>query len=149
MEFILARKKRTVVPLMWLLIYLCLVPMQLSNYVLCIGIDGHVDFEIAINGRCTDTHDLHERDIEIVMTADTAEENHCGSCFDFAIFVSLGVEPYLVPIQNPLTDPPPSVTTFIVHPANDSTFLTRPPFPGIPSVISPTIASLRTTTLLI
>ena len=55
MEFILANKKRTAIPLIWLLIYLSIVPMQLSNYVLCIGTDGHVEFEVAINGRCADT----------------------------------------------------------------------------------------------
>ena len=58
MEFIPATKKIAIIPLILLLIYLSIVPMQLSNYVLCIGADGHVEFEIAADGRCTDPHGL-------------------------------------------------------------------------------------------
>ncbi|RKU23534.1 hypothetical protein C6500_01330 [Candidatus Poribacteria bacterium] len=151
MEFISANKKRTAIPLIWLLIYISIVPMQLSNYVLCIGMDGHVEFETAVNGRCTgtDTHDPHEIHTEAVITANTAEETHCSSCLDLAIFVSLDVEPYLVPIQDALIHPPTSVATLIAHPANRATILTHTPLLDILSVIDPTLASLRTTTLLI
>ena len=45
MEFILGNKKRIAIPLIWLLIYLSIVPMQLSDYVLCIGTDGHVEID--------------------------------------------------------------------------------------------------------
>ena len=149
MEFISAKKKGIVIPLVWLLIYLSIVPMQMSNYVLCIGSDGHVEFEIAVNGRCTDTHDLHEAHPEIAMTADTAEENHCGSCLDLPILVSVVTEPYLIPVQDALIHPSASVTTLIAHRANGSMLLTHTPLPDLPSVIDPTLASLRTTTLLI
>ena len=149
MEFISAYKKRTAIPLMWLLIYLSTVPMQLSNYVLCIGSDGHVEFEVAVNGRCTDTHHLNESHTEIVITAETPEENHCGSCLDLAIFVSLDTEPYLVPVQDALIHPPASVATLIAHRVNGSTLLTHTPLLDTPSVIAPTLVSLRTTTLLI
>ena len=151
MEFISANKKRTAIPLIWLLIYLSIVPMQLSSYVLCIGMDGHVEFETAVNGRCTgtDTHDLHETHTEVVITANTAEEAHCGSCFDLAIFVSLDVGPYLVLVQDTLVHLSISTVTLIAHRANGSAILTHTPFLAIPSVIDPTLVSLGTTTLLI
>ena len=150
MEFISENKKRTAIPLIWLLIYLSIVPMQLSNYVLCIGTDGHVEFEVAVNGRCTDTHNLDEGHTEVMITAVTAGENHCGSCLDLAIFVSLDIEPYLVPIQDALIHPPDFVATLIAYRTNSSTtFLTHTTFLDIPSVIDPTLTYLRTTTLLI
>ena len=149
MEFISGNKKGTVIPLIWLLIYLSIVPMQMSNYVLCIGADGHVEFEIAVNGRCTDTHDLHEAHTEIVRTADTAEENHCGSCLDLPILASVVTEPYLIPVQDALIHPPAPATIPIAHPANGSMLLTYTPLLDFPSIIDPTLASLRTTTLLI
>ena len=150
MEFISVNKKGLVIPLIWLLIYLSIVPMQMSNYVLCIGSDGHVQFEIAVNGRCTDTHDLHEAHTEIVMTTDTAEENHCGSCLDLAIFISLATEPHLVPIvQDALIHPPAFVTTLPTYRSNGSTLLIHTPLLDIPSVVDHALVSLRTTTLLI
>ncbi len=149
MEFILLNKKRTVIPLIWLLIYLATVPMQLSNYVLCIGSDGHVEFEVAVNGRCTDTHNLNEKRTEIAVTAETAEDNHCGSCLDLAIFVSLDTELYLAPAQDTLIHPPASVTTLTAYRISGSTLLTHTPLLDTPSVIAPTLISLRTTTLLI
>ena len=149
MEFILANKKRIAIPLIWLLIYLSTVPMQLSNYVLCIGTDGHVEFEVAVNGQCADTHDLDEAHTKVVFTAVTVGENHCGSCLDLAIFVSLDIEPYLAPIQDALIHPPDFVVTFIASRTNGSALLTYTPFLDIPSVTDPTLVSLRTTTLLI
>lgn len=149
MEFISASKKRTAIPLIWLLIYLSIVPMQLSDYVLCIGTDGHVEFEVAVNGRCADTHACHEGHTEVMTNTVTAGENHCGSCLDLAIFVSLDIEPYLVPIQDALIHPPDSVITLIAYRTNGSTPLTHTPLLGIPLVIDPTLVSLRTTTLLI
>ena len=149
MEFISEHKKRTAIPLIWLLIYLSIIPMQLSNYVLCIGTDGHVEFEVAVNGRCTDTQGLDEGHTEVMTAIVTAGESHCGSCLDLAIFVSLDSEPYLVPIQNALIHPPDFVATLTTHPTNGSTPLTHTPFLDIPLVVDPTLASLRTTTLLI
>lgn len=149
MEFILQHKKRTAIPLIWLLIYLSIIPMQLSNYVLCIGTDGHVEFEVAVNGRCADTHGLDEGRTEVMTTTVTAGEHHCGSCLDLAIFVPLDSEPYLVPIQDALIHPPDFVATLITHRINGSTLLTHTPLLDTPSVIAPTLISLRTTTLLI
>ena len=149
MEFISGNKKGIVIPLIWLLIYLSIAPMQMSNYVLCIGSDGHVEFEIAVNGRCTDTHAPHEAHTEIAMAADSAEKNHCGSCLDLPILVSVVTEPYLIPVQDALIHPPASATTPIAHRANGSTLLTHTPFLDIPSLVNHALVSLRTTTLLI
>ena len=149
MKFISENKKRTAIPLVWLLIYLSVAPMQLSNYVLCISSDGHVEFEIAVNGRCTDTHGPDEGHTEVMTNTVTAEENHCGSCLDLPILVSVVTEPYLIPVQDALIHPPASATTPIAHPANGSMLLTHTPLPNIPSVIDPTLSSLRTITLLI
>ena len=149
MEFISAYKKRTAIPLIWLLIYLSIVPMQLSDYVLCIGMDGHVEFEIAVNGRCTNTHEFHETHTEIAITANTVGESHCGACLDLAIFVSLDAESYLVPVRDALIHPSISVATLIAHRVKGSAILTHTPLLDILSVIDPTLVSLRTTTLLI
>ena len=149
MDFISASKKSTAIPLVWFLTYLSIIPMQLSNYVLCIGTDGHVEFETAVNGRCADTHNSHEGHTEVAIAAGTHGENHCGACLDLAIFVSLDVEPYLVPVQSVLIPSPASVATLITYQANGSTILTHTPLLEIPPTTNPTLGFLRTTTLLI
>ena len=149
MEFISAKKKIAIIPLIWLLIYLSIVPMQLSNYVLCIGSDGHVEFEIATDGRCTDLHGLSKEHTEVVIAAAASEEDHCGSCIDLAIFASIDIESYLVPVENASIQSP----VFVVAPTTDQTFastiLTYPSRLNTPSVVDSTLISLRTTTLLI
>ena len=149
MKFISENKKRTAILLIWMLIYLSTVPMQLSNYVLCIGTDGHVEFEVAVNGQCADPYDLDEGHTKVAFTAVTVGENHCGSCLDLAIFVSLDIAPYLAPIQDALIHPPDFAATLIASRTNGSMLLTYTPFLDIPSVADPTLVSLRTTTLLI
>lgn len=148
MEFISAKKKHTAIPLVWLLIYLSIVPMSLPNYVLCVGSDGHVELEIAVNGQCADTYDSHEEHTRIVIATSPLDENHCGSCFDLAIFVSLDNEPYLVLTQNVLHTST-SIITLTTSGTNGSTILTHTPLLDIPSIVDATLASLRTTTLLI
>ena len=149
MKYISPKKKGSAIPLIWLLLYLSIVPMRLSDYVLCVGADGHVEFEIAVNGRCADIHGFHESDTQVVITAVTHEEDHCGSCLDLAIFASLDTDLYLVPVQNALIHPSTSVTTLVAYRTNSSTLLTHTPLLDIPSVVDPTLVSLRTTTLLI
>ena len=149
MKFISENKKRAAIPLVWLLIYLSIVPMQLSNYVLCIGSDGHVEFEVVVNGRCTDTQGRDQGHTEVMTNTVTAAENHCGSCLDLPILVSVVTQPYLIPVQDVLIHPPASATTPIAHRINGSTLLTHTPLPNILSVIDPTLVFLRTTTLLI
>ena len=148
MDFISKTKSNTVIPLVSLLIYLSIIPMQLSNYVLCIGTDGHVEFEIGINGRCTHTHDFHEDRTAVVIGAAGVADSHCGPCIDFAIFVPLNMDTYLVPVQNPLTPAPALVATFVKYPTNDRTIPTHPLLQTV-SVVNSTLISLRSTMLLI
>ena len=148
MGFISKTKGNTLIPLVSLLIYLSIIPMQLSNYVLCIGPDGHVEFEIGINGHCTHTHDFHEdRTAAVISTAGLAD-SHCGPCIDFAIFVPLNMDTYLVPVQNPFTPAPALVATFVKYPTNNGTI---PAYPLLQtaSVVNPALISLRSTMLLI
>ena len=150
MEFVSAKKKSTTILLIWILIYLSIVPMQLSNYVLCIGADGHVEFEIAANGRCSAPHNFDAEHAEVVVAAATPGKNHCGSCIDLAIFVPIDLEPYLVPVQNASIQPPAFVVAPVIHQTSaSSTILTYTSLLSIPLVIDPTLISLRTTTLLI
>lgn len=148
MEFILAQKMSRAIPLIWLLIYFSIIPMPLSNHVLCIGTDGHVAFEVSTNGRCTDVHAIDLEHVEPMIAGTTHEEDHCGSCIDLAIFVPLNTELYLVPAQNALM-PPVFVAAPITHEARDSIVLTHLSLLDVPLIVDPTLISLRTTTLLI
>jgi len=40
-------------PLIWLLIYFLTTPISLYDYVVCIGLDGHIELETAHGGKCT------------------------------------------------------------------------------------------------
>ena len=148
MEIIFAKKKSIIIPLIWLLFYLSIIPMHLSNHVLCIGTDGHIALEISTDGHCTDAHVVNSETMEPSITGTVHNEDHCGSCIDLAIFVPLNTEAYLVPVQDGLI-PSISVVSFITHQTNDSTALTHTPLPDIPLVVDLTLISLRTTTLLI
>lgn len=142
-------KKSAAIPSIWLLIYLIIIPMQLSNYVLCIGADGHVALEVSTNGRCTDTHAFDSEHAEAIIAGDATEEDHCGSCIDLAIFVPLNTELYLVPANNVL--PHPTVSSFAPVPPQKrtSTILPLTHLQDISPFTNPTLRSLRTTTLLI
>ena len=148
MKFIFVKKMSPIIPLIWLLIYFSIIPMQLSSHVLCIGTDGHVAFEISTNGRCTDSHAIDSEHVEPVIARTTHEEDHCGSCIDLAIFVPLSNKPYLVPAHNALMTPV-FVVAPITHGVNVSTVHTLTSLFDIPSTVDPTLISLRTTTLLI
>lgn len=149
MKFLVKIKKSAASPLIWLLIYLIIIPMQLSNYVLCIGADGHVALEVSTNGRCTDTHAFNSEHAEVMITGTTTEEDHCGSCIDLAIFVPLNTQLYLFPANDGLTHSTVSSFAFVTHQKRPSTILSLTHFQDIPSFINPTLISLRTTTLLI
>lgn len=149
MEFVLKKRHNAVIPLIWLLIYFSIIPMALSNYVLCIGEDGHVEFELGINGRCVNGHDFQDDRAEVVSDTAGFEKKHCGSCVDFAIFVPLNSETYLVPVQNALILSPAFATALTTHPVSSSTILMPPSFLEPPSVVAPTLISLRSTMLLI
>ena len=148
MTSLLKRKKRTASPLIWLLIYLIIIPMQLSGYVLCIGADGHVAFEAAADGRCTDTH-VCDSEHAAVTIAGTTEEDHCGSCIDLAIFVSLNTQLYLVPTNCVSTYPTVSSCVIATDQKSIATILPVTHLQDLSPFINPTLISLRTTTLLI
>lgn len=148
MKFVLAKKKSSTIPLILLLIYFSIIPIHLSNHVLCIGTDGHVAFEVAANGRCIHAYPFDLEHVDSMITGAIHEEDHCGSCIDLAIFVPLSTEPYLVPAQNALI-PPAFVFVPITHEPSDFKVLPHAALLDIPSVINSALISLRTTTLLI
>ena len=149
MEFILLKKKSTAIPLIGLLIYLTIIPMQLSNYVLCIGADGHIALEISTDGRCTDTHTFDSEHTEPTITGAASEEDHCGSCIDLTIFVPLNTEPYLVPINDVSIHPTLFSLASGTCQKHSAMILIPTPCENIPSFIDPTLISLQTITLLI
>lgn len=149
MEFISVGKKSPTIFLIWMFIYLSIVPMQLSNYVLCIGADGHVELEIAADGRCTDTHTSDREHAEVKIIGNPPEEDHCGSCIDLAIFVPLNTQRYLVPTKNVSTHSTVPSFALATHQKTPSIILPLIDSHDTSSLINPTLVSLRTTTLLI
>ena len=148
MKFISLKSKRPIMPVIWLLIYFSIIPMQLSNHVLCIGTDGHVAFEVSANGRCADGHAFESKHTEQMIPRTPSDEDHCGSCIDLAIFVPLNSESCLVPAQDVLT-PPTSVVAPLTDQASAFTVLTHTTLLDVPLVVDPTLIFLRTITLLI
>ena len=149
MELFLKTKKSAVVSLIWLLIYLSIIPMQLSAYVLCIGANGHVAFEAAVNGRCTDTHTFDSKYTETTIAMSASEEDHCGSCIDLAVFVPLNTRLYLVPAKNTSINTTVPVSTLMTYQQRVSTIPTRASVQDFPSLINATLTSLRSTILVI
>ena len=142
--------RKIAIPLIWILIYVFTIPTQLSSYVLCIGADGHVKIEEAINGQCTDTPASPCKQSTLCFAEAPASEGHCGSCLDIPIFMSVGDEEYVVPTQNP--SPSYSVSTVAVIASPQTTaapISTVNTFPNLPLRIPPTLAPLRTVILLI
>ena len=148
MKFISSNKKSPAIPLIWLLIYFSIIPMQLSNHVLCIGTDGHVAFEVSTNGRCIDTPTFDPKHVEPTITETTKANDHCGSCIDLAIFLPLNTELYLVPAQDALMSPT-YVASLVTHHASASKVLTHTYLLNVPSAADLTLISLGTTMLLI
>ncbi len=152
MTLLLKRKESTAIPLIWLLLYLIIIPMQLSNYVLCIGADGHVALEVSGNGHCTGAHafDSHDSEhAEVTIAGTTTEEDYGGSCIDFAIFIPLNAHLYLVPANDGSIHPPVSAFALVTPPKSISAILPLPPPQHLSLFMNPTLKSLRTTTLLI
>lgn len=149
MQLFLKRKKSAASTLISLLIYLTIIPMQLSNYVLCIGADGHVALEASVNGCCTDVHAFGSEHAEVTIAGTTTEEDHCGPCIDLAIFVPLNAQLYLVPANDGSIHPTVSSFTLVTHRKSTSAILalTHPLHPSL--LINPTLIALRTTILLI
>lgn len=141
MKFLLVVKKCAVSLLIWVFIYLAIVPTQLSNYVLCIDINGRAEFKVAVDGQCIDTYVLNREYAEAAIADD--------SCVDIAIFVSLNTQQYLLPDEGISILQPTLGFPFLTH----QTLIYRmsvPTYPQIfPPSFNPTLKLIRTTTLLI
>lgn len=141
MTFLKIRNSTFYITLIWLFVYSAVIPMQLSNFVLCIGVDGHVELEYSINGCCTHTpsHDDHAE----------SDEDHCGDCIDLPIFASLNSELYIVSdnkipkfnnTQSLSTQTPYQSSVYFI-PSTTSIF-------DNPPLKNPTLLSIRTVVLL-
>ena len=149
MRFLFKRKKSATIPLIWLLIYLILIPMQLSGYVLCIGADGHVAFEAAADGHCTDTHVCDSGHAAVTIAGTTMEADHCGSCIDLAIFVPLNTQLYIVPANDVSAHPTGSAFALVKHQKRAATTLPLIHLQDFSPFTDPTLISLRTVIFLI
>lgn len=146
MVSLFSRKNGNATPIIWVFIYFAIIPMQLSNYVLCIGEDGHVEFEFSVNGCCAD---VPSPDLDHPETP-AARDHHCGECVDLPIFASLNSELYLVSSQENLpTHNSVLSVSLIPQEKVNSSIPTPTPFSVIPPLIDSTLISLRTVTLLI
>ena len=141
MKFLL--KKHVNILLICLLIYFAVIPMQLSNYVLCIGEDGHIEVEAATHGRCCP-------DARAAHTEIATEQDHCGACVDLPIFSSLNTEQYVVSSEHAAAhDSVCTSAVLITHQPGVSPTLTVPSLLTHPPFINPKLISLRTVILLI
>lgn len=147
MTFLKIRKNTFIITLFCLFVYSAVIPMQLSNYVLCIGEDGHVEVEFAINGSCTDIPS-HDEDHDGVHSE--SDDDHCGDCVDLPIFASLNSELYIISNNEvpQLHDHPSSYTLPAYHSSNTLN-LSNNHASDIPPFINPTLITLRTVLLLI
>ena len=69
-------------PLIWLLIYFLTTPISLYNYVVCIGLDGHIELETAHGGKCTITLPLYE------TLHQPETDGHCSCCLKIPIMTT-------------------------------------------------------------
>ena len=136
-------------PLIWLLIYPVIIPAPLSNYVLCIGADGHVEVEMGANGRCTRADSSHSEHAEDTFTEPASHADHCGSCIDLPIFFSLDEQPHIVPPKNISVNQPMTSVSLAAAQTHVSAIHNAAPSLASPPLIYPSLISLRTTTLLI
>ena len=149
MKFSLTKTKWTATLLIWILVYLSIIPTQLSNCVLCIGADGHIAFEVSINGKCTDTHAFDSEHIEGTHTGITTETDDCGPCIDLVIFPPLDTKLHLVSANDASTPPPILPFAILTYQKRFSTISTFKHSQHPAPLINPTLIYLRTTTLLI
>ena len=135
--------------MIWLFIYFAMIPIQLTNYVLCIGDDGHVSFEFAVNGSCTEIPFYESKHTNISDSfCNDFDEDHCGKCVDLPIFTSLITEPVIAPYD---TNHPSQFTVYTIVSTNTvriSPIISPITLSSIPR-IDPTLISLQTVTLLI
>ena len=150
MVSLFSRNKIVLIPMIWLFTYFAMIPMQLASYVLCVGDDGHVSFEFAVNGSCTDV--APNDSVHTTLSGSIGnkiEEEHCSECVDLPIFTSLNSQPVITyPYSNQFTQ----YTVYTIDSTiNDRILPLIPaqPLSSIPPLINPTLISLQTVTLLI
>ena len=71
--------------LLFVMILLLIDVPGLHGYVLCIGDDGHISVEAAVNGSCTVAGPPAPDAGHSVVFSGTEDEDHCGKCIDIAI----------------------------------------------------------------
>lgn len=99
-----------------IIVFICLLIVINIEYrtVICLGADGHIDFEPAFN-ECCDETDHPSASVQIELSAKEGHEicKHCGSCVDFPIYkdmVQISNTPqklnpvFLIPATNVLID---------------------------------------------
>ena len=152
MKSLFYKLNKTAILLVWLLIGIFVSQGPLPTMMLCIGADGHVEIEAAHNGRCTSflttTQQKPSDFLSVYQTAPV--QDHCGQCLDVPIFLSSAEGPYIVPIQQNA----PEFNTLVVmlFPVAQpvlSSIPTDSSFSNFQPRVNPTLASLRTVTLLI
>ncbi len=121
--------------------------MQLSNYVLCIGEDGHIEFEFAGHGCCID---VHSHDHHHTETGHAGDDDHCGECLDLPIFASINSCLYLVSCEeNLVVENDIASAMQMTHRVTVPSDASISPYSVIPPLIDPVLISLRTVTLLL
>ena len=141
--------RKIAVPIIWLLIYVLTIPTQLSSYVLCIGEDGHIKIEAALHGRTDAPTKVCEQSTLCFAEAPSSED-HCGSCLDIPIFISVGDKAYVVSTQN--LSPTHSVSTVAVLDSPQTTAATVSTInaiPNFPPRVPPALGPLHAVILLI
>ncbi|MYB63215.1 hypothetical protein F4X73_00870 [Candidatus Poribacteria bacterium] len=153
-------RKKSFFTLICLFVYSAIIPMQLSDYVLCIGEDGHIRFAYAgyeNHGCCQDhsshacNHTEHDHDHEHTEHEhEHTEHEHCGNCLDLPIFACINTETTIITdAKKPISPTIVSIGTLIPHEAIDFSVPPIKPLTLIPPLIDPTLKSLRTVMLLI
>ena len=142
---------RTIICLAWLFSVLFISQGPLPNFVLCIGADGHIKVEAADRGRCASfPTETEQKTSDFLSTYGLlTHQDHCGSCLDLPIFISSADEQCLTPIQPVM--PQSSRAAISASPSQSlcATTTIGNSSSYFPPLINPTLASLRTITLLI
>ena len=143
---------KTAILLVWLFIGIFASQGPLPTMMLCIGADGHVEIEAGHDGRCASfLITTQQKPPDFRRTYQTPPiQDHCGQCLDLPIFISSVEGPYIVPIQKnvpevntPVIMPLPVAQPILSSISTDASFFNFQPR------VNPTLASLRTVTLLI
>lgn len=130
------------------MVYSAVVPMQLSSFVLCIGQDGHIELEFAINGECTDIP-THDEEDDHCGNHSRFDGDHCGDCIDLPIFASANSELYIISDnKNPQRDDTQFSQSTVIHQSSFYSILSVLTNFDNPPLDDTTLSLLRTVVLL-